>query len=146
MELVLSLAIGKAHVMATLLILIYLMAGALLGLRFNVFILVPVSLLVAVVTVVGGIVSGHAIGLVALVTSIGLLWWKTKTINHQTAVFRQINKETSAAHHDALEFPDGQSVLLTFLCDGQAATVLQLPAQPSTAAEAHAQKRVTYVG
>jgi hypothetical protein len=68
MELVLSVAIGKAHVMATLLILICLMAGALLGLRCNVFILVPVSLLVAVVTVVGGIVSGHAIGLVALVT------------------------------------------------------------------------------
>ena len=78
--------------------------------------------------------------------SIGLLWWKTKTINHQTAIFRQINKETSATHHDALEFPDGQSVLLTFLCDGQAATVLQLPAQPATAAEAYAQKRVTYVG
>ena len=78
--------------------------------------------------------------------SIGLLWWKTKTINHQTAIFRQINKETSAAHHDALEFPGGHSVLLTFLCEGQAATVLQLPAQPATAAEACDQKRVTYVG
>jgi hypothetical protein len=31
-------------------------------------------------------------------------------------------------HHDALEFPDGQVVLLTRLCDGQRATVLQLPA------------------
>ena len=78
--------------------------------------------------------------------SLGLLWWKTKTINHQTAIFRQINKETSAAHHDALEFPNGRTVLLTFLREGQAATVLQLPAQPATAAEAHAHKRVTYVG
>jgi hypothetical protein len=78
--------------------------------------------------------------------SLGLLWWKTKTINHQTAIFRQINKETSAAHHDALEFPNGRTVLLTFLREGQAATVLQLPAQPATLAEAHAQKRVTYVG
>jgi hypothetical protein len=51
-----------------------------------------------------------------------------------------------AAHHDALEFPDGRTVLLTLLCEGQAATVLQLPAQPATAAEADAQKRVTYVG
>ena len=32
------------------------------------------------------------------------------------------------AHHDALEFPDGQLVLVTRLCVGQRATVLQLPA------------------
>jgi len=51
-----------------------------------------------------------------------------------------------AAHHDALEFPDGRTVLLTHLCEGQEATVLQLPAQPSTATEADAQKRVTSVG
>ncbi len=76
----------------------------------------------------------------------GLLGWKTKTVNHQTAIFRQVNKDKVAAHHDALEFPDGQTVLLTHLYPGQAATVLQLPAQPSTAAEADAQKRVTYVG
>ena len=76
----------------------------------------------------------------------GLLGWKTKTINHQTAIFRQVNKDKVAAHHDALEFPDGRTVLLTQLCEGQAATVLQLPAQPSTATEADAQKRVTYVG
>jgi hypothetical protein len=31
-------------------------------------------------------------------------------------------------HHDAFEFPDGQVVLLTRLCEGQHATVLQLPA------------------
>jgi hypothetical protein len=31
-------------------------------------------------------------------------------------------------HHDALEFPDGQVVLLTRLCVGQRVTVLQLPA------------------
>jgi hypothetical protein len=31
-------------------------------------------------------------------------------------------------HHDALEFPDAQAVLLTRLCEGQRATVLQLPA------------------
>jgi hypothetical protein len=74
----------------------------------------------------------------------GLVWWKT--ISHQTAIFRQVNKERLAAHHDALEFPDGRTVLLTLLCEGQAATVLQLPAQPATAAEEQARKRVTYVG
>jgi hypothetical protein len=76
----------------------------------------------------------------------GLLGWNTKTINHQTAIFRQVNKDKVAAHHDALEFPDGRTVLLTLLRQGQAATVLQLPAQPATVAEADAQKRVTYVG
>ena len=76
----------------------------------------------------------------------GLLGWKTKTINHQTAIFRQVNKEKLAAHHDALEFPDGRNVLLTLLCEGQEATVLQLPAQPANAEEAREQERVSYVG
>jgi len=49
-------------------------------------------------------------------------------------------------NHDALEFPDGRTELLTHLCEGQAATVLQLPAQPATAAEVDAQKLVTYAG
>jgi hypothetical protein len=30
-------------------------------------------------------------------------------------------------HHDAIEFPDGRNVLVTQLCEGQRATVLQLP-------------------
>ena len=38
--------------------------------------------------------------------------WKSDTINHQTAIFRQVNKEKLAAHHDALEFPDGRIVWL----------------------------------
>ena len=76
----------------------------------------------------------------------GLLsWWSRKT-SHRTAIFRQINKGQPTTHHDALEFPDGRTVLLTLLREGQAATVLQLPAQPATAAEANAQERVAYVG
>jgi len=46
------------------------------------------------------------------------------------ARFRQIRPEEPMAHHDALEFPDGQTVLLTRLVQGQQATVLQLPAMP----------------
>jgi hypothetical protein len=34
------------------------------------------------------------------------------------------------ATHDALEFPNGEIVLLTTLVEGQQATVLQLPAAP----------------
>ena len=41
--------------------------------------------------------------------------------------------DNSVAHHDALEFPDGQVVLVTRLCDGQRATVLQLPASARAA-------------
>jgi hypothetical protein len=72
--------------------------------------------------------------------------WKTRTISSRTAIFRQINKDVPQAHHDALEFPDGTFVLLTYLHEGQQATVLQLPAQPKTPAEAKVQTRVLYVG
>ena len=75
----------------------------------------------------------------------GLLGWRDKVINHRTAIFRQINKDRAAAHHDALEFPDGEIVLLTFLCEGQQATVLQLPAEPKSATETELQQRVAYV-
>ena len=67
-------------------------------------------------------------------------------IKHKTAIFRQINKERVVTHHDALEFPDGQIVLLTCVREGQEATVLQLPAEPRTAVEADTQKRVAFVG
>ena len=53
--------------------------------------------------------------------------WNTNVINYKTAIFRQINKEVQHTHHDALEFPTGQIVLLTLLEEGQQATVLQLP-------------------
>jgi hypothetical protein len=76
----------------------------------------------------------------------GLLGWKAVTVGHRMAIFRQINKDRPGTHHDALEFPDGQTLLLTELCEGQSATVLQLPAQPATATEAEAQKRVAYSG
>jgi hypothetical protein len=75
----------------------------------------------------------------------GLIAWRDKILEHQTAIFRQFNKDRVVAHHDALEFPDGQIVLLTFLCEGQQATVLQLPAKPKTAVEAQSQRRVAYI-
>ena len=75
------------------------------------------------------------------------LWaWQDRVIKHTTAIFRQVNKEKVATHHDALEFPDGQIVLLTCLSEDQQATVLQLPAESKTAVEAEAQQRVAYVG
>ena len=76
----------------------------------------------------------------------GWFAWRKPVINHKTAVFRQINTEKTAVHHDALEFPDGKIVLLTHLRQGQQATVLQLPAEPKTSVEVQAQQRVAYVG
>ena len=74
-----------------------------------------------------------------------LFGWRDRVIHHRTAIFRQINMGTVAAHHDALEFPDGEIVLLTLLCEGQQATVLQLPAEPRTVVEPEAERRVPYV-
>jgi hypothetical protein len=72
---------------------------------------------------------------------IGIL--PSKKIGQRLARFRQVDLENAATHHDALEFPDGQIVLLTRLCEGQRATVLQLPAvsQPAPT-EAAARREV----
>ena len=76
----------------------------------------------------------------------GLLGLVRKTINYRTAIFRQINKERAAAHHDALEFPDGQVALLTSLKEGQGAVVLQLPTRLKNPSDAETERRVAYVG
>jgi hypothetical protein len=49
-------------------------------------------------------------------------------VEHRVARFRQINIHDPHVHHDALEFPGGQIVMVTRLIPGQTATVLQLPA------------------
>ncbi len=69
------------------------------------------------------------------------LFRNQKFIKEKVARFRQINLEQPHVHHDALEFPDGQIVLLTRLREGQHATVLQLPASPRATNEAEQQKR-----
>jgi hypothetical protein len=58
-----------------------------------------------------------------------------RQLGHKVAQFRQINKDQPNVNHDALEFPNGQIVLLTQLCEGQHATVLQLPAGPRVTTE-----------
>jgi hypothetical protein len=62
------------------------------------------------------VLPGTELGFAANVTS-HPRWafgWKT-TINQTTAIFRQVNKDKPHTHHDALEFSDGQFVLLTHL-------------------------------
>jgi hypothetical protein len=53
-----------------------------------------------------------------------------KRLAHKVARVRQVNQDQPNVHHDALELPDGQIVLVTKLAGGQHATVLQLPASP----------------
>jgi hypothetical protein len=48
-------------------------------------------------------------------------------VRHTVGRFRQIDMDNPATHHDAVEFPDGETVLVTRLRAGQHATVLQLP-------------------
>jgi hypothetical protein len=74
-----------------------------------------------------------------------LFGWKPDTFNHTTAIFRQINKDNPYMHHDALEFPDGEMVLLTCLIAGQEATVLQLPAEAATATKVQAQEPLALI-
>jgi hypothetical protein len=62
-------------------------------------------------------------------------FWSYKSTGQTMAVFRQVDRDIVRTFHDALEFADGQTVLLTLLKRGQMATVLQLPAMP-TAKEA----------
>ena len=74
-----------------------------------------------------------------------LFGWKPEIVNHTTAIFRQINKNKPHVHHDALEFPDGQMVLLTCLVEGQEATVLQLPAEAATATKVQAREPLALI-
>jgi len=60
-----------------------------------------------------------------------LLSWR---LGHRVAKFRQVDKDRSNVHHDILELPDGKTVLLTHLCKGQLATVLQLPVRAGVSA------------
>jgi hypothetical protein len=61
------------------------------------------------------------------------------------AKFRQVNQGQSNRHRDALEFPDGKIVLLTHLCKGQRATVLQLPAAAPVKVEVTQRRFVRHV-
>ena len=53
---------------------------------------------------------------------------RSRKMGHKVARFRQIYLSHRMTHHDAIEFPDGATMLVTNLAEGQRATVLQLPA------------------
>lgn len=55
------------------------------------------------------------------------VWKHEKRVGERVARFRQINKDKPHVHHDAIELANGDVVLVSRLCEGQTATVLQLP-------------------
>jgi hypothetical protein len=62
--------------------------------------------------------------------------WK-KATNFRVGKFGTIDPDVPHRHHDAIEFPDGSSVLVTHLSEGQRATVLQLPVTNQVTEHAH---------
>jgi hypothetical protein len=54
-------------------------------------------------------------------------WFKTRLVNFHVAKFCKIAPEVLCQHHDALAFPDGSTVLVNSLVQGQRVRVLQLP-------------------
>ena len=62
--------------------------------------------------------------------------WSPPIVRHMTAIFRKAHQRNPSVHHDALEFPDGRIILVTFLESGQQATVLQLPVTQKESARA----------
>jgi hypothetical protein len=50
-----------------------------------------------------------------------------RKLGASVARFQRVNERVPTMHHDALELPGGQTVLLTSLREGQHALVIQLP-------------------
>ena len=54
-------------------------------------------------------------------------WLSTRSTGFRVARFCRIQPRAPEQHHDALAFPDGSTVLVNLLSEGQCARVLQLP-------------------
>jgi hypothetical protein len=65
-------------------------------------------------------------------------WIWTREINSRVGKFGAVDPDIPHRHHDAIEFPDGTTVLVTLLCEGQRATVLQLPVTHQPPQHTHA--------
>ena len=70
-------------------------------------------------------------------------WLSTRSTGFSVARFCAIEPGASHQHHDALSFPDGKTVLVNLLSEGQHARVLQLPVIPrEQSADGNAEKTV----
>ncbi len=58
-----------------------------------------------------------------------LFWFlPNRRLGSNVARFCRVNENVASVHHDALELPGGEKVLITHMSEGQRAVVLQLPA------------------
>src|SRR4249920_501073 len=57
-------------------------------------------------------------------------------VAERLARFRKVNMKKASVHHDPLEYHNRKIILLARLCEGQYATLLQLPASPRARNEA----------
>jgi hypothetical protein len=57
-------------------------------------------------------------------------WLSTRSTGFSVARFCEIEPGASRQHHEALSFPDGKTILVDLLSEGQHARVLQLPVTP----------------
>jgi hypothetical protein len=64
-----------------------------------------------------------------------LAFFKNWKVGASVARFRQVDRGKPHVHHDALEFPNGEVILLTRLSEGQRAKVLQMPVTAQAANE-----------
>jgi hypothetical protein len=55
-------------------------------------------------------------------------WIWSAVSKFRVGKFGSVAPDNPHRHHDAIEFPDGSTVLVTLLAEGQRVTVLQLPA------------------
>jgi len=70
-------------------------------------------------------------------------FFPVRKLRESVARFRQVDVDQPTAHHDALEFPGGQIVKVSRLCEGQHLTVLQLPADKTAQHEHPAETTTT---
>jgi hypothetical protein len=68
--------------------------------------------------------------------------WKRVT-NFKVGKFGRVDPDIPHRHHDAIEFPDGSTVLVTHLSEGQRATVLQLPVTQQATEHVHSTSAVS---
>ncbi len=54
-------------------------------------------------------------------------WFRSQTVGYSVAKFCKIDPDTPHRHHDGLEFPDGSTLLVHLLVEGQRLKILQMP-------------------
>ncbi|HWW48621.1 MAG TPA: hypothetical protein VNZ94_12360 [Xanthobacteraceae bacterium] len=69
-------------------------------------------------------------------------WFATRSAGYRVARFCRVDTIDQYQHRDALSFPDGNTVLLTALVEGQRAHVLQLPATMKEETTSHSEAPV----